>query len=175
MDWLVLRTSGRATLRLASSLTREGIDAWSPSMVTARRRPRGRGTLKRTVPILPSFVFARAQHLEQLHGLIERPCGHVRFSIFRDFDHRPRLLADHALEPLRTSAFEETAKTQRRTFRPGQRVRVAHGIAEGMIGTVEKSDRRFTRVNFERGNSMDFATSILRGDMSQEAPAALAA
>lgn len=88
--WLILRTSGAQTLRLATSLTEVGFDVWTPKRTYKRPKPGkcelidGRKpTVEIDAPILPTFVFARAHRQVDLIAAIAEPASkHPAFSIF---------------------------------------------------------------------------------------------
>jgi hypothetical protein len=87
-DWCILRTSGGRTLNLARSLAEAGFDVWTPTRTI--KRPHGkrdekgrRANVELDVPILPTFVFARAISLSTLTYIAADPTHqHPPFSIF---------------------------------------------------------------------------------------------
>ncbi len=87
-DWCILRTSGGRTLNLARSLAEAGFDVWTP--IRTIKRPHGkpdqkgrRSTVEIDMPILPTFVFARAGGLSALAHTAGDPVHqHPPFSIF---------------------------------------------------------------------------------------------
>lgn len=166
-DWCILRTSGRGTLRLAESLTRDGIEAWTPSALIERRRPRSRAKSEKPVPIMPSYVFASARHLERIMLLAERPGSHDAFSLFHYFGGIA-LCADKDLEPLRSAEKRALPKSRQRGFRPGQTVRVPEGSFGGMSGIVERSDGGYTMVCFGGSIRVKIATFLLRSAIVQD-------
>lgn len=175
-SWAILRTGSRSTLKLAASLTADGIEAWSPRLVMDRKPkqtmfPSRRQYAQRAIPITPRYVFARSGHLAELHALAQCRGRHAEFSIIYSFG-RPGLVADCLLEPFRSAEVGCTAKARQCGFELGRAVRVAEGIAAGMEGTVESSNWRTTRVGFKDGRPMKFDTSILREIMSQGREAA---
>lgn len=159
--WCVLRTSGRGTLSLADSLSGAGIEAWAPRRELDVRRPRSRCRSRRIVPLMPSYVFARVRHLEDLVRLSDRPGRHEGFSLFRYFG-KLALFSDDALEPLRSAETRALPRRRRRTYRPGQMVRVPEGNFGGMSGIVERSDGRYTMVCFGGSIRVKIATFLLR-------------
>jgi hypothetical protein len=143
--WCILRTNGRCTLKLASSLRAVGIAAWTPSRIVNQRVPRSRATKKRTMPIMPTFVFADADHLDRLRALEMQPSQ--RLAIFRHLGSVP-LISDRALDALRATERKVMPRHQQRTWREGQSVRVPEGAFAGMSGQVEQSDGKYTLVCF---------------------------
>jgi hypothetical protein len=92
--WCILRTSGGRTLALARSLSDAGLDVWTPVQSLTKRRGRTRERVAYDAPIMPTFVFARAQHLADLERIRELPAGtHPGFSIFRYLGRIP-LISD---------------------------------------------------------------------------------
>jgi transcription antitermination factor NusG len=170
--WAILRTSAGRTLALAESLERHGIEAWTPSRLLRRRRPRSQKTVELTVPIMPSFVFVRAGHLPALAIAAELPISpHPPFSIFRHAGRIP-LVADREVAGARAEedkAREDEARAQakkhRRIFEKGQRVRVNSDAFTGLEGVVEDGgDGKFALVAFGGAVSLSISTFLLTPD-----------
>lgn len=127
--WIILRTSGAQTLRLAESLREAGQDAWSPARTLRRympaKTPTGQRLIETDAAILPTIVFVRA-----LEGKVERdaqlltltieatrePRQHPGFSIF-SFMGRHGLkvvpfVADDQIRGLREEEAEQARLTQ---------------------------------------------------------------
>lgn len=166
--WCVLKTCGRGTLALATSLSAAKIEAWTPKVEVRSRLPRSRARRIRLVPLMPGYVFVRAAHLDELIRLAERPGSHEAFTLFRYFGRLP-LLDDNDLEPLRTAEVRAVPRRKQRTFRPGQQVRVPEGNFGGMRGIVEQSDGKFTLVSFGGRIRVKIATFLLREDEAKYA------
>jgi transcription antitermination factor NusG len=158
--WCILRTAGRHTLGLAASLAGDGYDVWTPAREVRVRRARWNVHREVRVPLLASFVFARADHLVDLLERAEMPG--TGFSVFHYFDRIP-LVADQDLAPLRD---EETAAPSQAElaglFRKGEGVRVAQGIFGGMAGIVEEQKGEFTLVRFGSRMRVKISTFILQ-------------
>ncbi|KQO13266.1 hypothetical protein [Sphingomonas sp. Leaf242] len=116
LRWCILRTSGGRTLALADSLTKAGIEAWSPrktlKRVKAGVKPRLDGTrplIEVDAAILPTFVFARARDLPLL---VRVACAnitpHPPFSIFRHGGRYPEI-ADASVLGLQDAEREAAA------------------------------------------------------------------
>jgi transcription antitermination factor NusG len=147
-DWLILQCSASKTLDLAKSLTEAGYEAWAPITREERRSEDQRTREEVAVPLMPSFVFARACHLHPLLALVRSPSlqyriwdseqrkmvtrGHPRFRIFR----ADRFIADRELDPLRRLEKKPRPKRVERTFALGQRVRTDEAGFQGLTGTV---------------------------------------
>lgn len=162
--WCILRTSGRNTLRLAETLAAQGYDAWTPKGPpepkqpdeTAKRAPRSRSRRKAEeamdlVPILPTFIFAPARHLEDLAELSRRE----EFSVMCDrVWHRGYMLvADASLDHMRAyeaRAMKRLPPPPAEPFEEGQIVKVPIAIMgfASMSGMVESSDHKKTWINF---------------------------
>lgn len=177
-DWCILRTSGRSTLKLVATLREDGVAAWAPSYVHRVRVPRFNVKRQVTVALLPGWVFARSEHLYDLLELArmdERPRrgprgrepAHGKFSVFRDGERIP-LIADSALENLRTSERRALPSRQRATFKPGDSVRAPSGSFEGMTGKVVKSRGNLTEVDFGGLIRVKISTFILLPDVACE-------
>lgn len=161
--WIILRTSGPRTLKLAASLLVAGIEAWTPAHMVRSRNVRAKNRRVTAAPIMPTFVFVRQCHRADLAQVLAMPMNpHPAFSIFRHIEGIP-VIADHTLTSLR--AVEERAqravlREKRVTFLAGQTVKVERGPATGMSGVVRKSDDKFAFVAFG-SIEMKIATFLL--------------
>ena len=113
--WIILRTSGGRTLRLAEWLREAGFEAWTPRR-TLRRQLKSKGVVTRVieteVPILPTFVFARSDDLFRLQALAILPAGqHPGFSIFLHAGRAPEV-ADGSIAGLRAEEARVAATVQ---------------------------------------------------------------
>lgn len=160
-SWIILRTAGRSTLPLAASLARDGIEAWTPSEANRERGRRG----KARKPILPTYVFARAQHLWRLVSLAEDPLSrHDSFSVFRYMERFP-IVPDDQLEPLRSEEYQKAPEEEQPVYDKGECVRVADPAFGGMLGKVDKPGRKYTLVLFPLSPiPMKISTFLLRAD-----------
>lgn len=167
-DWCILRTSGRATLSLAASLSNAGFDVWTPIQIEQRRTPRSKAKVEWPAPIMPTFVFARADCMPEMLALSKTAVkAHADFSVFR-FQGRIPLLKDYALEPLRTAERRVTPITKRRPFRKGETVRIPEGSFAGMSGVVQQDDGRYTLVCFGGRVQVKIATFLLQQDVANK-------
>jgi hypothetical protein len=174
-NWIILRTSGRTTIRLAETLSEDGYEAWTPVETRTVRIPRH--NVRRTVrlPIMPSYVFARSDNLIDLIQLANlkfkprrhanRP-AHADFSVMHYHDRIPAI-ADDQLQSLRQLEAKRTPriKAQQR-FAEGVsvRVKIEGGSFAGMKGRVERSDYGTTLVCFDSRISVKIDTSLLLND-----------
>lgn len=174
-DWIILRTAGRSTLKLAETLTEDGYETWTPIETRTIRIPRA--NVRRTVrlPIMPSYVFARAHNLIdliQLASMKPKPRramlqpSHADFSVMHYHDRIP-VIADHHLQSLRTIEAKRTPKVRaQHKFTDGVnvRVKIEGGSFAGMKGRVERSDYGTTLVCFDSRISVKIDTSLLVPD-----------
>jgi hypothetical protein len=108
--WCILRTAGRSTLSLVSSLLSAGFDVWSPRLIVSHRRGPARRRVESEAPILATFVFARADRTRDLADAIAmQNSPHPAFSIFRYYGRIP-LIADHSIDHLRQAEANEAAR-----------------------------------------------------------------
>jgi transcription antitermination factor NusG len=171
-DWIILRTAGKDTLRLAKSLEEDGFEVWSPSEPKEITEYRTRLRRQITVPLLASYVFAPAKHrseLFQLAGMEVRPRrgagwgkpAHAGFSVMCG-SRGALLITDRQLTALRQI---ETRRAKHKkadvSFTPGDRVRVGAGVGAGMEGTVIRSNRKQTKIDFGSNFDPQLPTSIL--------------
>lgn len=162
--WIILRTSGRCTLGLATSLKRAGYDVWTPAQTSTFRAPRTNAKREVTLPIIPTFVFARADRLLDLLDLADSPTkGHDEFSVFHYFGRIP-LLADRELEALRSEETRAVPKRKRKVYSKGERVRIPEGSFAGMSGVVQQSDGSHVLVSFGGSMRVKIASFLLRPD-----------
>jgi transcription antitermination factor NusG len=161
-DWFILRTAGRSTLPLAASLAEDGFEVWTPARTQLIRVPRMNVRREIRLPLLPSFVFARARHLCDLLELANMPDkprraprsserhsqpAHRDFSVFHHIDKIP-MIDDRHLEPLRTKERQVVLKKDAPGFERGAQVRVNRGAFEGLKGKVERCKQGYALVIF---------------------------
>lgn len=171
-DWIILRTAGKDTLRLTKSLKEDGFEVWSPSEPKEIVQHRTRVRRQITVPLLASYVFAPAKYRAELFSLAamevrpRRGAGwgkpaHAGFSVMCG-SRGALLITDRQLNALRQI---ETKRAKHKkadaSFNPGDRVRVGTGVSEGMEGTVIRSNRKQTKIDFGSSFDMHLPTSIL--------------
>ena len=176
--WCILRTSGGKTLTLARSLVAAGIDAWTPMLVTKRRRPRSKVQIEIDAPILPTFVFARAAHIPDLYRALAAPMNpHPAFSVMRHAGRIP-LVGDSSMASLRAeeqAAADEHSRKAERARRAklkargevppiGTVVRVKLVAFTGMTGVVEVAKGRAAVVNFGGGLTFTIEAWLLTPD-----------
>jgi transcription antitermination factor NusG len=175
--WCILRTSGRGTLRLTRQLAGAGIEAWTPAKPDDRRTPRTKTRRETHVPLMPSFVFAKAAHIGALLDLSHRPGKIEAFTVFRH-GHGVPVIADRELESLRRIAERAERAAQRAAmrgarppvFRAGQSVRADDGAWAGMTGTVEGVEGKMVRVCFGGRIEAKISAFILQPDESYSVP-----
>ena len=170
--WIILRCSGRHTLRLAQSLAEDGFECWTPARTMRIRKPRWNVHREVTLPLMAGFVFAQSRHLVDLMDVANSPNAlrrglgrlmpaHPVFRVFHLNDRIP-LIADQELEALRQE--ERTGQDPadlKDLFRKGEKVMVTQGIFGGMGGIVERVDGVFTLVRFGSRMRVKISTFIL--------------
>lgn len=147
-DWCILRCKGANTLRLAASLHAEGFEVWTPAEEIGKRERQRRGKRRDTVPVMPTYVFARARHLPELiaeSAAFASP--HPDFGVFHYYGQIP-LIADETLDPLRVAERRGTPLEKVARFTQGERVRCAEAGFQGLSGVVETTKGQFTLVCF---------------------------
>lgn len=164
--------AGRKTLPLAEWLSAAGYEAWTPSIVVQRRPPRStraKVARDRPAPLLATFVFVRAHHVDDLLKLSADPVKECPdFSVLHRADRELAtisipLIRDSQLEPLRLAERKSAPREQRRVFAKGETVVPSEGPFSGMTGLVVSGNDRKTWVNFG-GNAgrTQIETFILR-------------
>ena len=103
--WVILRTAATSTLRLAGSLGEAGFETWAPVETIRRRLPRSAKHEVVSVPLLKSFVFARADRIDDLLALSHSPSlshqawdAHLRRMVTKGHPYF-RLMPDADVEP----------------------------------------------------------------------------
>lgn len=186
-DWIILRTSGRHTMGLAESLAADGYEAWTPIETKKVWIAKAGANRQIRLPIMPSYVFAKATHLVDLLQLAAMPvkprrgagfkeAAHAGFSVLHAFGRIP-LVADRHLTRLRQLEARRTpVKRAAYSFPRNASARVNGGICGGMVGVVVRSTPKATVLQILGGKQMEIPTSLLELDgVSDVASAALQA
>lgn len=170
-QWCILRMAGPRTLAVAESLKQAGYDAWTPVGFSSKRKSRNPAKERALVPVMPTYVFARASHLLDLMAEVRRPSSaHPAFSVFRWHDRVP-LIADCSLDFLRRAERRQRPPKAEREFTKGEMVRIEDGGFAGMSGIVETGKGQYTMVCFP-GFNVPIKVStllLLAGDGEREA------
>lgn len=174
-SWLILRMASVDTLRSVDALTRTGCNVWTPIERQAKRRPRMRGVVEKSIAMMPSYAFG---HVDHLHELLRLSTGTrqdmPRFSIFHHHGCIP-LIAENALAPLRDEQSRKDRLFERirrqgvkaAFFPSGSAVRINDGGFEGLSGIVEDTKGQFTLVSFEGYHSPIKIASLLLDEIVQ--------
>jgi hypothetical protein len=158
--WAILRCANCKTLELAASLNDAGFEAWSPVETVARRSRAGARPEPVRLPLIASFVFASAAHLQHLLELSHSPVlnfrvwdpelrrmvtrGHPYFRI-----PNLRTVPDVQLAGLRAAEAKRRPKGKPKVFATGALVRITEGGFEGMVGRVEECRGDYATVAFD--------------------------
>jgi transcription antitermination factor NusG len=154
-SWCILRMGSASTLSVFESLKRAGFNVWTPIERKVGRMPRTRAAFDKQFALMPSYVFAHVQHIEDLMRIAMAPHkDHPRFTMFKHQNGFP-LIADEELEALRTiegkkqSIFEKLKRqgVKGPVFGIGAAVRVPEGPFAGLTGEVSDQSGQFTLVN----------------------------
>jgi len=165
-QWIILRCSGQKTLRLSATLTEAGYEVWTPVETKRIRIPRANVRREVTLPIMPSYVFAKAEHLVDMIQLAGRPAyahAHVDFSVMKHGERFPSV-SDESLQALRRlEAKRALTRKATRTFDAGVEVvvKVEGGSFAGIKGKVEKSNHGHTLICFGERMTAKIPTSFL--------------
>lgn len=121
--WIILQTSSARTLPLNRSLSEAGIAAWSPARTIWRPAPGQRRRLalgmrrkmiEVDVPILPGFVFAGSQHIDELIEIAMSPVTrHPAFALFQMAGRAP-IIGEASIAGLRRAEAEAAEAAQMR-------------------------------------------------------------
>lgn len=174
-DWCILRTGASRTLPLVASLQAAGFDVWSPVQTLTRRHGPARGRVEYAAPIMPTFVFARADRRNELAQIAAQPFSeHPSFSVFRYLGAIPTIADAEIAEARRVEERGQRAARmgQRKAFTIGQPVTVTEGPGAGLSGEVVKDgDGKFVLVAFA-GINMKIGSWLLGTDTVQDTPIA---
>lgn len=161
--WCILRMSGPRTLAVTSALADADFDVWTPVQVDNKRVGPKRKPVQVTVPLLPTFVFARHDRLGELVAFTRSPAqtfmvwdketrrmvtkGCPHFSVMRH-DGRYISVSDRSLDALRVAERRGKPLEKVRLFEPGEQVKCPDGAFEGLTGVVETTKKRYAVVVF---------------------------
>ena len=174
-DWLILRCAGRHTMSLAASLAEDGFEVWTPVETRLIQIPRVNVKREVRLPIMPTYVFARAEHLIDLIQLADmtikprrgpglRQRAHAGFSVLKAFGRIP-VVADAHLTALRRLEQKLTPiKRAAYAFPKNAKARVSQGIGQGLVGVVVRSTPKSTVLSILGGRDMEIPTSFLELD-----------
>lgn len=148
-QWAILRCSNCKTLELAASLTDAGFEAWSPAETISRRARSGNKRQEVRQPLIASFVFAKADRLEDLLALSHSPTlnyrvwdSELRRMVVRGHPYfrvsHLRHVPDAQLASLRTIEHKRRPKGKARAFNKGDPVRITEGSFAGLNGVVDE-------------------------------------
>lgn len=150
-NWCILRTAPSRTLLLCGALQAAGFRAWTPQETRVVRHTRSRDRKEVPAPMTPTIVFAEYERLPELVSISRQPpirsMGLPSFTVFRYLDVYPRI-ADNQLNALRLAEQRGRPRAQARVFRRSELVQLADCGFEGLVGTVEGTQGRFTLVSF---------------------------
>jgi hypothetical protein len=175
--WCVLRTKARHTLRLAQSLGEDGFEVWTPVETRTVRIPRVNVRRDVRLPIMPSYVFARARHLIDLIMLAGMPVkprrgaglrkpAHEDFRVMRCPTGIPAVSDEDLRELRKIEAKRTPIQKAAKVIPSGSPVRVEGGSFGGMSGVVERGDRTHTLVCFNDRYLVKIPTCILTENMA---------
>lgn len=182
--WCVLRTKSRHTLRLAQSLGEDGYEVWTPVETRMIRVPRMNVRREVRLPIMPSYVFAKAIQVIDLIQLANMPVkprrgtgcrkpAHEDFRVMRSPAGIPAVSDEDLAELRKIEARLTPRKKAERSIAAGVSVRVDGGSFGGMSGIVESGDRGHTLVCFNDRYLVKIPTSILLETVAGEHPPVL--
>jgi transcription antitermination factor NusG len=178
-SWCILRMSSGDTLRLVKSLKPVGIGAWAPIEKRVAKMPRTGAAYDKETALLPSYVFAPVEHLDELLRL--EHChrrAHPRFTVFRHRGGVP-LIADDQLDALRSEEARKARvfdKWKRKgskgpKLERGTPVKLPDGPFQGFTGIVEDTQGQFTLVAasiFGKPVEIKVASCLLVGNVAHD-------
>lgn len=173
-SWFILRMASADTLRICRNLTMAGHNVWTPIERKFGRMPRTRVKYEKEIALLPSYIFARIECLDDLLRIAMLPNKDIgRFSVFHHKGGIP-LIADDQLCDLRAeesrvaSIFSRLKRkgVKGPKFEAGQVVHLDDGPFAGLSGVVEGSAGQCTLVSFAGYHRpIKIASLLLRQDV----------
>ena len=151
-SWCILRCAAQSTIPLLRSLSRAGIDVWTPIERVTRRVPRA--NVKRVLDraIIPSYLFVASDHMPAILALLNSPTrDHREFRLFKHNGGVP-LINGEALDPLRMLERKSHAKAAEPILRAGDSVKLTDGGFAGMTGTVGAVGKSYSEVTIQGFN-----------------------
>ena len=163
-------------MRLAQTLCEDGFDAWTPIETRTVRVPRINLKRELRLPIMPSYVFAKAANLIDLILLSDMPVkprrgnglqqpAHHDFRVMRCGSGIPTVTDADLAELRKIEAKRTPRKKAAKAFPHGADVRVEGGSFGGMAGIVQSGDRTHTLVCFNDRYLVKIPTCILAENM----------
>lgn len=163
-DWCIVQTSSAGTLALASALNDAGIEAWTPTGIAVKRVGKRRDRVEQTVPLMPTFAFARYHSLPDVLAMAHAPApvylvwdkverrmvmrGRPFFRVFRHGQNYPAV-SDRDLDKLRLAERQGRPIEHVRIFKPGEEVRVGSTPSfDGLVGVIHEVKGNYAFVRF---------------------------
>jgi|SRR5689334_11957452 len=174
-SWCILRTAGRSTMKLAETLAKDGYEVWTPIETRMVRQPRANARREVRLPIMPTYVFARASHLVDLLQLAAMPvkprrgaglkeAAHSSFTVLHAFGRIPLVAERHLSELRRLEAKRTPIKRAAYSFPRNASAKVKDGAFGGLVGVVVRSTPKSTVLRFGGGFPVEIPTSLLSED-----------
>lgn len=155
-SWFILRMASADTLRIHRNLTNCGMATWTPIERKFGRTARTRTRFEKEVALLPSYVFAKVECLDDILRIAMLPSKDVgRFSVFHHKGGIP-LIADDQLRDLRAEEsrvigiFERLKRKGMKgpQISKGAVIKMQEGPFAGLSGVVEGQQGQNTLVSF---------------------------
>lgn len=156
-SWCILRMASADTLRVTQSLKAAGFDVWTPTEWRVGRMPRTRARFDKPCAIMPSYSFARVEHIDELLRIAMLPGRrHPNFTVFHYRGGVP-VIAESQLSALRVEEHDRREAFERSRWKgiklerlaPGSEVQMPAGPFEGLSGIVEDTHGQYTLVNVD--------------------------
>jgi len=133
--WFVVSSYAQAERRAAQALTRQGYEAYLPTLIVQRRDRVIRSMLHRVeLPLFPAYLFIRLD--------LRDPWGPVRntpgvFRLLTTADNIPEPVSETVIDALRAGdAFRRLPTTDDIVYRPGAPVKCLYGPFQNMEAVI---------------------------------------
>jgi len=130
--WRVVQTKAHEEVRVAHRLNRSNVDVYVP-MIQKKSYTFGK-LMQRVQPLFPQYVFARFD-IEEAYSKLRWTVGVKRLVVFNG---RPALVKDEVINFIKHQENAKGIISQKRSFRPNQKVLVQFGVLKDIEGLFVK-------------------------------------
>jgi transcription antitermination factor NusG len=159
LAWYAVHTRSRHERKVASELAGRSFVVFLPEYKTlSRRRDRRKQIL---TPLFPGYLFVQTRMTTENRIAILQASSVVQIV---GISNRPLVVPDHQIESIRIILDSTQAAEPQTVLTSGQLVQVLEGPLKGVIGVVEKAQRKRIIVSVEilgRAVAADLETSAV--------------
>ncbi len=146
-NWHVLYTKPRNEKKVAERLEKDGYEIFCPLVRTLRQWSDRKK--KVSVPMFPSYVFARVDEKERLEIVKDPGVSHFIFWL-----GKPAIVREYEIQAIKKiEEHGEEITVEHNGLEKGQRMEITEGPFKGLVGMVDKVDKRKVFVYIEQLDS----------------------